>query len=90
MRANPPSHAESIAPFAPKSTSIFLVINHKKKLDTYPRDVLGRAACQDRKSVEISIAYAQGGGNETHSHLARPRTPSRTTWGIFKPKKNNA
>ena len=24
-----------------------------------------------------------GGGNETRSHLARPRTPSRTTWDIF-------
>ena len=24
-----------------------------------------------------------GGGNETHSHLARARTPSRTTWDIL-------
>ncbi len=24
-----------------------------------------------------------GGGNETHSHLARARSPSRTTWEKF-------
>ena len=24
-----------------------------------------------------------GGGNETHSHLDRCRSPTRTTWGIF-------
>ena len=27
--------------------------------------------------------HARGGGNETHSHLARPRSPTRTTLGIF-------
>ena len=32
----------------------------------------------------------EGGGNETRSHLERPRTPTRTTWGFFEPKKNNA
>ena len=78
--ANPPSHAESITPFAPKSTSIFLVICHKKickKMLTPRRDCAWPRA-------------RRGGGNETDSHLARPRTPTRTTWGIFKPKKNNA
>ena len=25
----------------------------------------------------------RGGGNETHSHLARPRTPTRTTWDFL-------
>ena len=24
-----------------------------------------------------------GGGNETRSHLARPRTPARTTWDFL-------
>jgi hypothetical protein len=24
-----------------------------------------------------------GGGNETHYHLDRSRSPTRTTWGIF-------
>ena len=32
----------------------------------------------------------QGGGNETHSHLEPPRTPTRTTWDFFEPAKNNA
>ena len=58
--------------------------NLQKKLDIYPGDVLGQAACQNRKSVEISMAYGQGGGNETHSHLARSCSPTRTTLGFFK------
>ena len=41
--------------------------------------------------IEMWLAPGQeGGGNETRSHLGRARTPTRTTWGIFKPKKNNA
>ena len=27
--------------------------------------------------------HARGGGNETHYHLDRSRSPTRTTWGIF-------
>ena len=41
--------------------------------------------------IEMWLAPGQeGGGNETRSHLERPRTPTRTTWGFFEPKKNNA
>ena len=41
--------------------------------------------------IEMWLAPGQeGGGNETHSHLRAPRTPTRTTWDFFEPKKNNA
>ena len=30
------------------------------------------------RQSSIGFAYS-GGGNETHSHLARPRSPTRTT-----------
>jgi hypothetical protein len=32
------------------------------------------------KNGNMSQSWAPGGGNETHSHLARARSPSRTTW----------
>ena len=35
------------------------------------------------KNGNISQDRAPGGGNETHSHLARSRSPSRTTWEKF-------
>ena len=34
--------------------------------------------------IEMWLAPGQeGGGNETHSHLGRARTPTRTTWDFL-------
>ena len=33
---------------------------------------------------KVGTVRARGGGNETHSHLQPPRTPTRKTLGIFK------
>ena len=40
--------------------------------------------------IEMWLAPGQEeGGNETHSHLERARTPTRTTLGIFIPRKKS-
>ena len=53
---------------------------------------VARALSQpNKKSLYINSLRARkawavyrGGGNETHSHLERPRSPTRTTLGFFK------
>ena len=74
--ANPPADASIVSYLAaewnPLEQNFFGNMSQKKfakKLDP---------------GIDMCLAPGQeGGGNETHSHLARPRTPARTTWDFL-------
>ena len=59
----------------PSRANYFLVIFHN-----FSSEFLLFTGKTKSKSGMI---LARGGGNETHSHLERARTPTRTTLGFF-------